>query len=176
MRHLICQPSISDNFPELRQHKSILSITPNLHAARALGATFYGLQNLAIYILNRPENPLNLVSAVRSHQLLREVIRQQINPQDFEGTTLTWLPTVQSLLKACAILPKLDNLSDRATKLIKVAIAYQKILHQQNWIDSSEVFWRALESLQNNPQSQSLLIYGYFSPSWDEVNFINAIA
>jgi len=176
MRHLISQSSISDNFPELRQHKSLLSITPNLHAARALGATFYPLHSLAIDVLNRPENPLNLVSAVRSHQLLREVIREQINPQDLEGTTRTWLPTVQSLLKACAILPKLDNLSDRATKLIKVAIAYQKALRSQNWVDQSEIFWRALESLQNNPQPQSLLIYGYFSPSWDEVNFINAIA
>jgi hypothetical protein len=176
MRHLVSQPSISDNLAELRQQKALLTITPNLHAARALGVTFYGLQNLAIDLLNRQENPLSLVSAVRSHQLLREVIREKINPQNLEGTTRTWMPTVQSFLKTCATLPKLDNLSERAKKLIQVAIAYQSALRSHNWVDSSEIFWRALESLQNNPQSQSLLIYGYFSPSWDEINFINAIA
>ena len=72
----------------------------------------------------------SLLEGKKYQQLLREVIREQINPQDLEGTTRTWIPTVQSLLKTCSTLPKLDNLSDRATKLIKVAIAYQKVLHQ----------------------------------------------
>ncbi len=174
MRHLNCQLSLQDINPE--RHKTQLFITPNRHAARALSVPHYPLQNLAVEILANQDQPLKPVSPVRAYQLLREVIREIINPHDLEGTTRVWMPTLQDLLKACSTLPQPDNLSNRADKLIQVAIAYQQLLHQQNWVDPSEIYWRAIDSLKTNPQQKSLLIYGYFFPSWDEVYFINAIA
>ena len=174
MRRILCHSDLSQ--PKPGHPGDRLNITPNRHAARALGVPFFSLQELAKETIAQQQKPLSLTSPVRAYYQLRTVIRDIVNPQDLEGTTRTWMPTIQSLLSATPQLTLTETLSDRSKQLIQTAIAYQTALHQNHQFDFAELYWQAINALENTVQKRPLLIYGYFTPSPDEIAFINAIA
>ncbi|MGL5034131.1 MAG: PD-(D/E)XK nuclease family protein, partial [Microcystaceae cyanobacterium] len=174
MRRILCHSDL--NQPKPGHQSDRLNITPNRHAARALGVPFYSLKELAQETITQSEKPWSLASPVRAYYQLRNVIRDIINPQDLEGTTRTWMPIIQNLLRANPQLTLTDTLSDRSKQLIQTAIAYQTALHQNQQFDFAELYWQAINVLENTAQKHSLLIYGYFTPSPDEIAFITAIA
>ncbi len=184
MRHLITGPHIRHFLPELQQQikRGYIPITPNPHAARALGASrhFLPLQQLALELLAQGTPPQTLISPVRAMQLVRQSIKIAVNPQDVDGTTQTWLSPIRELLKATPQLPDPQELPRPVQGLVQTAIAYQQKLRQQQQVDLAELYWRVLDVTPQNLDSdiprQSLLIYGYFVPSWDEIRFIDGIA
>jgi hypothetical protein len=149
---------------------NLLVVTPNRNAARSLGVREYSLQHLAQEILGTQK--IQIAPPLVAQQLLREAIRPIVCPQDVEGTARTWLPSIQALLQSQPSLPDPEKFSERASQLIRVTQKYQSLLRQDQWIDGSEIFWRAIEA---NPERRSLIIYGYFDPCIDELAFIKAI-
>ncbi|MBW4695682.1 MAG: PD-(D/E)XK nuclease family protein [Lyngbya sp. HA4199-MV5] len=67
----------------------------------------------------------------------------------------------------------LEGSSERATQLLQVTQRYVDILRQQNQVDAAEVLWRAVEQ---QPEPQPVLIYGYFQPRLDELTLMDTIA
>ncbi|MEB3233104.1 MAG: PD-(D/E)XK nuclease family protein, partial [Leptolyngbyaceae bacterium] len=75
------------------------------------------------------------------------------------------------------------SISARTQQLVQVAQAFQQALHRKKLIDLSELYWRSLDRVAHTqpPNAnclapQTVLIYGYFQPRWDELAWINAIA
>ncbi len=152
-------------------------VTPTKLAAKALNVAPYTLENIAEQIL-ADRAGITVVPAIYAYQLLRESIREIVNPQDLEGTTRTWMPTIRTILQSVAH-PQalLDNLpkitSPRTQLLLRVVDHYQQQLRKRVWVDQSEILWRAIAEPVT---PQDLCIYGYFDPRSDELAFIQAIA
>ncbi|MEB3310916.1 MAG: PD-(D/E)XK nuclease family protein [Snowella sp.] len=155
---------------EITDDPNLRVVTPNRNAARSLGVREYSLQHLAQEILL--DQKIQIAPPLVAQQLLREAIKRIVGPHDVEGTARTWRPSIQALLQSQPSLPDPEELSERASQLIRVTQEYQKLLHQDNWIDNSEIFWRAIEV---NPERRSLIIYGYFDPCADELAFIEEV-
>jgi ATP-dependent helicase/DNAse subunit B len=173
MDRLIIQERIFD-LPVVDSTKSnrLEAITPNIHAARALGVHPNSLQNLASEIIQN--QALAIAKPVKSYQILKQAIKELLKPEDIEGYTRIMMPVVQNLLKNSKNLPNICDLSARSQKIIEVATLYLERLHQQKLVDPFELYWRALENIENRP-AKARLIYGYFSASWDELTFIDAV-
>jgi len=146
-------------------------ITPNRSAANTLEVKEYSLQHLAQEAFRTSQ--VKIAPPLVSHRYLQKALQQTLAPSDAEGMAKVWLPSIQEMLHAQSVLPKPQRLSERGSQVLKVAHKYQQLLREEGWIDSSEIFWQAIE--QNSPK-RSLVIYGYFDPKVDELAFIEAIA
>lgn len=146
-------------------------ITPNRSAANTLGVKEYSLQHLAQEAFKTSQ--LKLAPPLVSHRYLQKALQQILSPSDAEGMAKVWVPTIQEMLHAQSVLPKPQNRSERGSQVLQVSQKYQQLLREEGWIDSSEIFWQAIE--QNLPK-RSLVIYAYFAPRVDELAFIEAIA
>ena len=146
-------------------------ITPNRSAANTLGVKEYSLQHLAQEAFRTSQ--VKIAPPLVSHRYLQKALQQTLAPSDAEGMAKVWLPSIQEMLHAQSVLPKPQNLSERGSQVLQVARKYQQLLREGGWIDSSEIFWQAIEQ---SPQKCALVIYGYFDPRVDELAFIKAIA
>ncbi|MGJ3246488.1 MAG: PD-(D/E)XK nuclease family protein [Elainellaceae cyanobacterium] len=166
------RPWLKETLAEKAKFQPLNIITPNRLAARALGVPKRSLTDLARETL--AAHHFHIVPALTAQRLLRDAIRQTVNPTDLDGTTRIWTPVIKALLQSSAVLTMPDvPISRRASQLIQVAQTYQTWLHQRGWVDSSELLWR---SLDYHPNSLPLFVYGYGQPTADELALINAIA
>ncbi|HIK18384.1 MAG TPA: PD-(D/E)XK nuclease family protein [Leptolyngbyaceae cyanobacterium M33_DOE_097] len=147
-------------------------LTPTRGVARSLRQRKQSLRDFATRLLQA--QGIIIAPPLNAQRALREAIQQKVQPHDIAGMTRAWMPTVQALLQAAPNLEiTLAGYSERAKQLIQVTQLYQHLLHQQNFVDSAEVLWRATE---HSPERSPVLIYGYFQPQADELALIEAIA
>lgn len=147
-------------------------ITSSRLAARALNASHQPLTYSAIKRLEQAG--WAIASRLKAQAIFRRVLQDTVQPADLLGTANAWLPTVRSLLQSSSNLNAvLNNVSERTRQLLQVAQTFQQALHEEQLIDLSELYWRAVEQA---PEPQNVLIYGYAQPRCDELAWINAIA
>ncbi len=147
-------------------------ITPSPQAARTLKAPHHSLESLASESLK--ENGLPIATALQSSRLLRAAVSEVIQTLDIEGTTRAINDALKAILRAGIDVNELAAASSsRTQQLARLVQAYMQLLRQENIVDSTEVFWQASNIIH---QPQQLLIYGYFNPRIDQLNFLNKIA
>lgn len=147
-------------------------ITPSPQAARTLKAPHHSLESLASESLK--ENGLPVATALQSSRLLRAAVSEVIQTLDIEGTTRAINDALKAILRAGIDVNELAAASSsRTQQLARLVQAYMQLLRQENIVDSTEVFWQASNIIH---QPQQLLIYGYFNPRIDQLNFLNKIA
>ncbi|MEM7594895.1 MAG: PD-(D/E)XK nuclease family protein, partial [Cyanobacteria bacterium P01_A01_bin.83] len=82
--------------------------------------------------------------------------------------------TIKDLLRSGIDLTKLQqHPNSRIQSLGKLGLVYQRNLRQIKRIDSAELYWQGVQSVQ---YQQAYLFYGYLAPGNDELAVINAIA
>ncbi|MGB3494305.1 MAG: PD-(D/E)XK nuclease family protein [Elainellaceae cyanobacterium] len=147
-------------------------ITASRLAARSLGILHQSLSSVATKHLEK--RGWAIASPLKAQAHFRQALKSTVNPTDLLGTANAWLPTVRSLIQSSPDLGAISgNFLDRTQQLLQVAQVFQHGLHEEKLIDLSELYWRAIEQY---PESQKVLIYGYFQPRRDELAWMNAIA
>ena len=151
-------------------------ITPNRLTARTLGVQKQTLADLALKVL--ADHQVQLVPRLNDQRLMRAAIQQTVNPTDLDGATRAWLPTINALLAAgvsqnVTLQVPPGSLSTRTQQLLQVAQTYQRLLQERGWVDFNQLLHHAA---QLQPEPLPLLIYGYFQPTADELEFVTAIA
>jgi hypothetical protein len=178
MAKILLHPANINQSLQGRVDTSMRIVTPTKLAAKALNVAPYTLANIAEQIL-ADRAGITVVPAIYSYQLLRESIREIVNPQDLEGTTRTWMPTIRTILQSVAHPQSLLGedfpiiTAPKTQLLLRVVAHYQQQLRQRSWVDQSEILWQAIAEPVT---PQDLCIYGYFDPRSDELVFIQAIA
>ncbi len=147
-------------------------ITPSIRAARALKVPHQSLESLATSILL--DAGIRVAPKLRALRLLRQSVSMVFSTADIEGTTRTVSGAVKTLLRS-GIEPQLLATTDssQTKQLASLTATYISLLREQSLIDQAEVLWRASEVVK---ERQTLLVYGYFDPRPDQLQFINAIA
>lgn len=176
--YLNTQPCLqAQQFAALETDFEIL--TPAQLAAKALGVRKRSLSDIARQLLYSQR--IQIAPALVAQQALYRVIFK--TAIDAEGMTRSVFPIIKALLRATPTLsaPNSEQ-SPRVQQLIQYAQDYRAELKAEadsaklglkGYIDSSELLWRAAEIL---PPRRRVLMYGYFCPKWDELEFLNAIA
>jgi hypothetical protein len=155
---------------QIAVQKDFEIITPAQLAAKALGVPKRSLSDIAQKIVQK--QGIQAAPALIAQQTLHSVISQ--TTADAEGMTRSVFPTIRALLRATPTLEHLDlSSSPRVRQWVQYARSYRDELRQKKYIDSSELLWRATEL---EPTRRKILVYGYFCPQWDELEFLNAIA
>jgi len=146
-------------------------VTPSPLAARTLTKPHEHLRRLAIKALEASDQ--RIAPDLTAQRLFRQVVQDIVQPVDVLGTARAWLSGVRSLLQSSPNLAAVTDTSPRTTQLLNVARAYQTALSEKGFIDGAELYWQAANS---NVTPQQVLIYGYFQPRPDELDWINALA
>ena len=148
------------------------TITPSKAIASYLQVPHYSLESLTQKIVRR--RGIGIASALLSRRLLQNAVREVINTQDIEGTAKAFLATVKDLFRSGIDLAPLQaSLNPRIQQVANLAIAYRHQLRQHQRIDGAELYWQGALEID---YQKSYLFYGYFAPSKDELELINAIA
>jgi len=117
------------------------------------------------------------VSPIKAQTILRQVLSSVSPLEDLWGTARAWMPSIKLILQSCSSIQSSfcnSDLSSQTHQLLAATIQYQKSLHEHDFIDESELYWRAIDLA---PVSrQQLLVYGYFQPQAGELAWINALA
>lgn len=147
-------------------------ITPSKVIASSLNIPHYSLESLARNLVRR--QGWGIASALLSRRLLQNAIQEVIKSQNIAGIAQAFLPTIKDLLKSGINLTCLaENTDERIQQLARVALAYQQQLRQRKLIDAAQLYYQATASVT---YQKPYGFYGYFAPSQDEFEFINAIA
>jgi CRISPR/Cas system-associated exonuclease Cas4 (RecB family) len=164
----------SDNLSiqKLITHPNLRIITPAPQAARALKVPHYSLESLGQQRLI--ENGIRVASGLLASRWLQTAVSEIIPTSDTEGTARAITPALQAILRAGVDLEQLATVgSNRTRQLAELALAYTDLLKLQGMVDPASVLWEASRIVTKR---QQLLIYGYFQPRVDQLNFLNAIA
>ncbi|MDB9314774.1 PD-(D/E)XK nuclease family protein [Spirulina sp. CS-785/01] len=147
-------------------------ITPTRQIARTLNHPHRDIESLALGVIR--QQGWRLVTPLQGLKATRHAVAEIVPQTDIIGTARTHLPSIKTLLRAGIDLKQLQHsTSGKICQLAKITQRYQTLLHQQNCLDSSELFWIAT---QCHPKPRSLVIYGYFDPRPDQLHFIDKIA
>jgi CRISPR/Cas system-associated exonuclease Cas4 (RecB family) len=147
-------------------------ITPTQQAARVLKVPHSSLENLAQKTL--AENGIRVAPRLKASRCLRLAVSEIIPTSDIEGTTRVLTPAIQAILRAGVNLEALAAVdSARTRQLAHLADAYTNLLRAEGMVDSASVLWEASRMVTKR---QPLLIYGYFQPRIEQLNFLDAIA
>lgn len=173
MKRLLCINLLSDQIiQQLVNHSTLQVITPTQQAARALKVPHSSLENLAQKTLT--ENGIRVAPILLALRCLRTAVSAVIPTSDIEGTTRALTPPLQAILRAGINLEALAAVdSARTQQLAQVADAYTNLLRAEGMVDLASVLWEASRIVTKR---QPLLIYGYFQPRIDQLNFLDAIA
>lgn len=157
---------------QLAKYPSLKVITPTSLAARALKVPHHSLETLA-----RPsliEAGTRVAPTLIALRLLRTSVSTVIQTSDIEGTTRAVSSAVKAILRAGINLKSLAAANSNRTKqLALLTQTYVSLLREEGMIDPAEVLWQASDFITKR---QPVLIYGYFHPRIDQLNFLNAIA
>lgn len=147
-------------------------ITPTPQAARALKVPHHSLEKLAQHRLK--QKGIRCVPTVMASRWLKTVVSEIIPTADTEGTTRAITPALQAILRAGVDLKQLATVSShRIKQLAELAVTYIDLLKSHGVVDPASMLWEASRIVTEREQ---LLIYGYFQPRFDQLNFLNAIA
>jgi hypothetical protein len=156
----------------LVKHANLQVITPTQPAARALKVPHRSLENLAQDTLKA--TGMRVAPILLALRCLRTAVSAVIPTTDIEGTIRAFTPTIQAILRAGVDLEKLAAVDNtRTQQLAEVAVTYTDLLKSQGMIDPASILWEASQIVTKR---QPLLIYGYFQPRMDQLNFLDAIA
>ena len=162
---------LSSPLPDL-DYGQFKVITPTRPVARALQKRHQSLENLAKTSIQT--QGWKVASPLMASRILRQSVKEVFNSNDVEGTARTIKSSVKELLRSQLDLEALKKYSSpRVQELAKLTQFYQSQLSQQGYIDPASLFGKATEL---DSISYPCLFYGYFTPQWDEVVFINRIA
>lgn len=102
---------------------------------------------------------MGIASALLSRRLLQNAVIEVIDTKDVEGIARAFLTTIKDLLRSGIDLTKLQqHPSSRIQDLGQLAAVYQRNLRQIKRIDSAELYWQGVQSVQ---YQQLYLFYGY---------------
>ena len=147
-------------------------ITPTKAIARTISTPHYSLESLAETAVRK--QGWAIASSLMAHRLLREAVRETEDSQNIEGVVSLVTPTLNSLFRSGIDLNALQQYpSIRVQKLAALALTYQQKLRKRKAIAPAELFWQGSQGRTN---ANAYLFYGYFTPSPDQLAFINAIA
>ena len=166
--------NLPDNYliQQLTKCPSVKVITPTSQAARALKVSHQSLETLAMPSL--VEAGIRVAPTLIALRLLRKSVSTVILTSDVEGTTQTLSSAVKFILRAGINIQLLTTASsNRTQQLALLTQTYVSLLREKGIIDSAEVLWQASNIITKR---QPVLIYGYFHPRIDQLNFLNAIA
>lgn len=167
MRSLIVNPH---NLNHLPSH--LTTITPTRPVARCLKVPYKSLDKLAMKTINNHQ--ITIAPVLTMDRTWRRIVAENINSSDPDGIAKMLITSRQKLLKYGVDLNLLINHnSPRIKDLAKATNLYKQELFKQGYIDQDELFWQAINF---QPKPQPLLIYGYFQPQPDQVEFINRVA
>lgn len=175
MARFIC----TDPFPQLQasqlaQQEAYTVVTPSRQASHSIRSRYQPLYQSAQ--AHSQQQKQVSISPLKAQAVLRQVLQDAFQLTDVFGTARAWMPSVKRLLQSCSRLPSgvsTTELSPRTKHLLTAAHQYQSALHADDFIDPSELYWRAAE-LQ--PEQKQLLVYGYFQPQAGELAWINSLA
>ncbi|MBR8836034.1 MAG: PD-(D/E)XK nuclease family protein [Stigonema ocellatum SAG 48.90 = DSM 106950] len=156
----------------LAKYPSLRVITPTSQAARALKVPHQSLETLAMQSL--VVAGIRVAPILMALRLLHTAVSRVISTSDVEGTTRALSSAVKALLCAGINLESLAAVSStRTQQLALLAQTYVSLLRERGMIDPAEVLWQGSGT---TTKRQPVLIYGYFHPRIDQLNFLNAIA
>lgn len=157
---------------QLTKCPSLKVVTPTSQAARALKVPHQSLETLAKPSL--VEAGIRVAPILMALRLLRTSVSTVIQTSDIEGTTRALSSAVKAILRAGINLESLATASsNRIQQLSLLTQTYVILLRERGMIDAAEVLWQASDV---TAKRQPVLIYGYFHPRIDQLNFLNAIA
>lgn len=157
---------------QLANDSNFRVITSTSQVARALKVPHQSLETLAKQCLL--EEGIRVAPILLALRLLRTSVSTVIQTSDVEGTTHAFSTTVKAILRAGINLESLATVSSIRTQLLaRLAQTYVRLLRERGMIDPAEVLWQASDVITKR---QPVLIYGYFHPRIDQLNFLNAIA
>ncbi|MDZ7954079.1 PD-(D/E)XK nuclease family protein [Nostoc sp. DedQUE09] len=157
---------------QLAKYPSLKVITPTSLAARALKVPHQSLETLGKQSLL--EAGIRVAPILIALRLLHTAVGRVIQTSDVEGTTRALSSAVKAILRAGINPESLAAVSsNRTQKLALLAQTYVSLLRERGMIDPAEVLWQASGAITKH---QPVLIYGYFHPRIDQLNFLNAIA
>lgn len=167
MRSLILNPRDGKLVPS-----DLTPITPTRSVARSLNVPYRSLDKLAIKTIGH--HKIFIAPVLTTDRTWRRIIAEKINTNDPDGTAKMLITSRQKLLRSGVDLQLLiNNNSLRIRRLAEVTYLYEQDLEKNGYIDQDQLFWKAIKY---QPKPQPLLIYGYFQPQPDEVEFINLVA
>ncbi|MEH2331133.1 hypothetical protein [Nostoc sp.] len=157
---------------QLAKYPSLKVITPTSLAARALKVPHQSLETLGKQSLLKAG--IRVAPILIALRLLHTAVATVIQTSDVEGTTRALSSAVKAILRAGINPESLAAVSsNRTQKLALLAQTYISLLREKGMIDPAEVLWQANGVITKH---QPVLIYGYFHPCIDQLNFLNAIA
>ncbi|MEH2236648.1 hypothetical protein [Nostoc sp.] len=157
---------------QLAKYPSLKVITPTSLAARALKVPHQSLETLAKRSLL--EAGIRVAPILIALRLLHTAVSTVIQTSDVEGTTRALSSAVKAILRAGINLESLAAASsNRTQQLALLTQTYVSLVRERDMIDPAEVLWQASNVITKR---QPVLIYGYFHPRIDQLNFLNAIA
>ena len=149
-----------------------LIFTPTKSIARPLKISHRTIKNFAETIVKK--KGLRIASNLTARRTLQNAIAEVLKVKDIAGITDFWTPIVKEFIASGNDLLSLQKHNlNRVQDIAKVAIFYREQLRRNNYIDRSELFWQAAHHCNSK---KSCLFYGYFTPSLDELAFINALS
>jgi len=157
---------------QLAKYPSLQVITPTSLAARALKVPHQSLETLGKQSLLKAG--IRVAPILIALRLLHTAVGTVIQTSDVEGTTRALSSAVKAILRAGINLKSLAAANSNRTKqLALLTQTYVSLLREEGMIDPAEVLWQASNVITKR---QPVLIYGYFHPRIDQLNFLNAIA
>lgn len=156
----------------LAQYPSLKVITSSSQAARALKVPHQSLETLAKQSLR--EANIRVAPILMALRLLHTAVSIVIPTSDIEGTTRALSSAVKAILRGGIDPKSLAAVSStRTQQLALLALKYVSLLREKGMIDPAEVLWQVSST---TTKRQPVVIYGYFHPRIDQLNFLNAIA
>jgi len=156
----------------LAKYPSVKVITSTSLAARALKVPHQSLETLAKQSLVAAG--IRVAPILMALRLLHTAVSTVISTSDIEGTTRAVSSALKALLRAGINPESLAAVSStRTQQLALLAQTYVSLLRERGMIDPAEVLWQGSGA---TTKRHPVLIYGYFHPRIDQLNFLNAIA
>jgi len=156
----------------LAKYPSVKVITSTSLAARALKVPHQSLETLAKQSLVAAG--IRVAPILMALRLLHTAVSTVISTSDIEGTTRAVSSALKALLREGINLESLAAVSStRTQQLALLAQTYVSLLRERGMIDPAEVLWHGSGA---TTKRHPVLIYGYFHPRIDQLNFLNAIA
>lgn len=191
-RTIYLTANLDPNWTKAIAHRAELQpICANRPAARSLSTSYQSLDHLARNLCH--QNRWAIAPPLVARRTLRQAIRDTLDTEDIDGMARAGSASVKAMLRvgtggelqqfqggrAVRELPLLEaiarNGGDRASKLARLTRRYQQLLHQQQYLDESEILWQATQHATRD-NAPPYLFWGYFHPRRDELAFLEAIA
>lgn len=163
MKRLVC---LGPPAPPPRLAAEVL--TPNPNAARRLGVGFKSLDGLAREVVG----PERVLSELEAHLLLKEAVREVLDPPDPAGYAVRLLPVVREVLRAGGDEGALLQ-TPRGALVGRVLQAYRARVAGEGRLDPAEVMWAASRRIE---PCLELTVWGYPRLGRDDLAFLDAVA